>query len=255
VTTHDAGEVEAVLAREGGRVCGVILEPGVQAAAGMIRVPDEFLTKVARSTRRHGALLILDEVATGFGRTGAMFACQHAGVTPDLLCVAKGLTGGYLPVAATLATEAVYTPFLGGYAEYRHFFHGHTYTGNPLGCAAALATLRLLRERKLVEAVPAKSAVLRAALSPLAGHPHVGEIRLTGLMGGIELLADRGERRAFAPDRRVGHRVGLAMRERGVFARPLGDVMVLMPPLTTTDDELRMLATVLHAAIVDVLGD
>jgi len=254
VTTHDAGEVEAVLAREGGRVCGVILEPGVQAAAGMIRVPDEFLTKVARSTRRHGALLILDEVATGFGRTGAMFACQHAGVTPDLLCVAKGLTGGYLPVAATLATEAVYTPFLGGYAEYRHFFHGHTYTGNPLGCAAALATLRLLRERPLVEAVPAKSAVLRAALSPLAGHPHVGEIRLTGLMGGIELLADRAAKRAFAPDRRVGHRVGLAMRERGVFARPLGDVMVLMPPLTTTDDELRMLAAVLQAAVVEVLG-
>jgi len=252
VTTHDAGAVEAVLAREEGRVCGVILEPGVQAAAGMIPVPDGFLTSVSQSARRHGALLVLDEVATGFGRTGAMFACQKEGVTPDLLCVAKGLTGGYLPVAATLATEAVYAPFLGGYAEYRHFFHGHTYTGNALGCAAGLATLGLLRDGRLVEDVPRKSAVLRAALAPLARHPHVAEIRLTGLMGGVALQASTGA--AFAPDRRIGYRVGLAMRERGVFARPLGDVLVLMPPLTTTDDELRMLAAVLQAAIADVLG-
>jgi adenosylmethionine-8-amino-7-oxononanoate transaminase len=254
VTTHDAAEVEAVLRREGGRVCGVILEPGVQAAAGMIPVPEGFLTRVAGAARRHGALVILDEVATGFGRTGTMFACQKEGVTPDLLCLAKGLTGGYLPVAATLATESVYAPFLGGYAEYRHFFHGHTYTGNALGCAAALATLRLLADRAIVAAVPGKSGVLREALSPLARHRHVDDIRLTGLMCGVPFVDDKATRAAFPPERRVGYRVGLAMRERGVFARPLGDVMVLMPPLTTSDEELRMLASVLHAAVVEVLG-
>ena len=127
-------------------MCAVILEPGVQAAAGMLVLPDGFLTRAAAACRRHGALLILDEVATGFGRTGTLFACEREGVTPDLLCVAKGLTGGYLPVAATLATDAIYDAFLGRYEEYRHFFHGHTYTGNALGCAAALATLGLLAD-------------------------------------------------------------------------------------------------------------
>ena len=145
-----------MLAREQGRVCAVVLEPGVQAAAGMIVLPEGFLSGVAEACRRHGALLILDEVATGFGRTGTLFACQREGVSPDLLCLAKGLTGGYLPVAATLATDAVYDAFLGRYEEYRHFFHGHTYTGNPLGCAAALATLRLLADGSLVGAVPAQ---------------------------------------------------------------------------------------------------
>jgi adenosylmethionine-8-amino-7-oxononanoate aminotransferase len=250
-----ADDVEATLAREEGRVCAVILEPGVQAAAGMIPLPEGFLTRVAESARRHGALLILDEVATGFGRTGSLFACSREGVKPDVLCLAKGLTGGYLPLAATLVTDAVYRPFLGDYAEYRHFFHGHTYTGNPLGCAAALATLRLLAEKAVVDAVPQKSALLRAALQPLEAHPHVGDIRLTGLMGGVELVADRVLKTPFPPARRVGHRVGLAMRDKGVFARPLGDTLVLMPPLTSTDDELRMIAAVLQSAVRQILGD
>jgi adenosylmethionine---8-amino-7-oxononanoate aminotransferase len=253
VETFDAAAVEATLAREGGRVCAVLLEPGVQAAAGMIPVPHGFLSGVAEAARRHGALLILDEVATGFGRTGTMFACQKEDVTPDLLCLAKGLTGGYLPVAATLATDAVYRAFLGRYSEYRHFFHGHTYTGNALGCAAALATLELLRSERLVETVPEKSAILREALRPLASHPNVGEIRLTGLMCGVELLQDPRTHAPFAPDARVGYRVGLALRDHGVFARPLGDVLVLMPPLTTTPDELRMLAAALEKSLRTVL--
>jgi adenosylmethionine-8-amino-7-oxononanoate aminotransferase len=252
---HCAEELEAVLAREGGRVCAVVLEPGVQAAAGMIVMPDGFLPRVAAACRRHGALLVLDEVATGFGRTGSLFACAREGVVPDLMCVAKGLTGGYLPVAATLATDAVYRAFLGRYEEYKHFFHGHTYTGNPLGCAAALATLRLLADGRIVGDVPRKARVLRDALAGVEAHPHVGEIRQAGLMCGIELVADRATRGRFAPADRVGHRLGLALRAHGVFLRPLGDVLVVMPPLTSTDDELRHLGAAIEAVLVERFGN
>ena len=165
-----ADELEQALARADGRVCAVILEPGVQAAAGMITLPKGFLSRAAAACRKHGALLILDEVATGFGRTGTLFACEREGVTPDLLCLAKGLTGGYLPVAATLATDEIYDAFLGRYDEYRHFFHGHTYTGNALGCAAALATLDLLADGAIVRQVEAKAACPGRGPAPLASH-------------------------------------------------------------------------------------
>jgi len=237
-----ADELEAALAREGGRVCAVLIEPGLQAAAGMLTLPKGFLSKAAAACRRHGALLILDEVATGFGRTGTLFACQQEGVVPDLLCLAKGLTGGYLPVAATLATRAVYEVFLGRYEEYRHFFHGHTYTGNALGCAAALATLDLLEDGRIVADVPRKAALLREGLAPLDKHPNVGDIRHGGLMFGLELVQSRATKACFPAGARVGFGIGLALREHGVFARPLGDVIVLMPPLTSTDEELRHLA-------------
>lgn len=237
-----ADELEAALLREGGRICAVVLEPGLQAAAGMLALPKGFLSRAAAACRRHGALLILDEVATGFGRTGTLFACEQEGVVPDLLCLAKGLTGGYLPVAATLATRAVYDVFLGRYEEYRHFFHGHTYTGNALGCAAALATLDLLADGRIVADVPRKAALLRAGLQPLESHPHVGDIRNSGLMFGLELVQDRATKACFPPGERVGFGLGLALREHGIFARPLGDVIVLMPPLTSTDEELRHLA-------------
>jgi len=249
-----ADELEQALARANGRVCAVILEPGVQAAAGILTMPPGFLSRTADACRRHGALLILDEVATAFGRTGAMFACEREGVTPDLLCVAKGLTGGYLPVAATLATDRVYTAFLGRYDEYRHFFHGHTYTGNALGCAAALATLGLLSDGNIVRGVVQKARVLSEALTPLASHTHVGDIRQAGLMAGIELVADRASKASFAPGDRTGYHICLSLRDRGIFLRPLGDVIVLMPPLSSTDAELRHLAAAVHAAIVERLG-
>jgi adenosylmethionine---8-amino-7-oxononanoate aminotransferase len=251
---HRAEQVEDALARSGGDVCAVVLEPGVQAAAGMLVHPEGFLTRVAEACRRYGALLVLDEVATGFGRTGAMFACQVEGVTPDLLCLAKGLTGGYLPVAATLATEAVYGVFLGRYEEYRHFFHGHTYTGNPLGCAAALATMRLLDDPALWPEVQRKSGLLREALEPVARHPQVGEVRQLGLMCGIELVKDRVTREPFAPGERVAYRLCLSMRDRGIYVRPLGDVVVLMPALNSTDDELRHLAGALAGALRERFG-
>jgi adenosylmethionine-8-amino-7-oxononanoate aminotransferase len=249
-----ADELERALVAAEGRVCAVIVEPGVQAAAGMLILPDGFLTRAAEACRKHGALLILDEVATGFGRTGTMFACEREGVIPDLLCLAKGLTGGYLPVAATLATDRVYDAFLGRYDEYRHFFHGHTYTGNALGCAAALATLQLLADGEIVRAVEPKGRVLAEALVPLADHGHVGEIRRSGLMCGIELVADRTTKALFPPGDRVGYQIGLSMRDRGFFLRPLGDVLVLMPPLSSTDDELRRLGAAVHASVKERLG-
>jgi adenosylmethionine-8-amino-7-oxononanoate aminotransferase len=249
-----AEELERALRRAEGRVCAVILEPGVQAAAGMLTLPSGFLSRAAAACRAHGALLILDEVATGFGRTGAMFACQHEDVTPDLMCVAKGMTGGYLPVAATLATDRIYEAFLGRFDEYRHFFHGHTYTGNALGCAAALATLQLLSDGAIIGAVAQTARTLRDALAPLAAHRHVGDIRQAGLMCGIELVADRETKKAFAPGDRNAYRICLALRDRGIFLRPLGDVIVLMPPLSVTDAELRHLAASVHAAIVERFG-
>jgi adenosylmethionine-8-amino-7-oxononanoate aminotransferase len=251
----DSGhELEAALERAEGRVCAVLIEPGVQAAAGMIVLPEGFLTRAAAACRKHGALLILDEVATGFGRTGALFACQKEGVTPDLLCIAKGLTGGYLPIAATLATDAIYDVFLGRYEEYRHFFHGHTYTGNPLGCAAALATLRLLADGSVVAGVGRKAAALREALAPVESHRHVGEVRQAGLMCGVELVADRATKARFPAADRVGHRLCLALRDHGFFLRPLGDVLVLMPPLSVTESELRRLGASLHAVLVERFG-
>jgi adenosylmethionine-8-amino-7-oxononanoate aminotransferase len=245
----DAAAVEETLAREGGRICAVILEPRVQAAAGMLIQPPGFVKGVAEACRRHGALLILDEVATGFGRTGTLFACEQEGVRPDLLCVAKGLTGGYLPVAATLATEEVYATFLGRYEEYRHFFHGHTYTGNALGCAAALATLGLLAEEGLMERVRSRAALLKEALAPLADHPRVGDIRQAGLLAGIELVADRRTKTPFTPSARVGYRIGLALREKGIFLRPLGDVLVIVLPLSVSEDEVRHLVEGLRSVL------
>ena len=249
-----ADELELALARAEGRVCAVIVEPGVQAAAGILTLPAGFLARTAEACRKHGALLILDEVATGFGRTGTMFACEREGVRPDLLCLAKGLTGGYLPVAATLATDEIYAAFLGRYDEYRHFFHGHTYTGNALGCAAALATLDLLADGEIIRNVEGKARVLRDELAPLAAHARVGDIRQAGLMVGIELVADRGSKRPFPPGDRTGYHICLSLRERGIFLRPLGDVIVLMPPLSSTDAELRNLAASVHAAVVEHCG-
>jgi adenosylmethionine---8-amino-7-oxononanoate aminotransferase len=249
-----ADELEQTLARADGHVCAVIIEPGVQAAAGMLTLPEGFLSRAADACRKHGALLILDEVATGFGRTGTMFACEREGVTPDLLCLAKGLTGGYLPVAATLATDRLYAAFLGRYDEFRHFFHGHTYTGNALGCAAALATLGLLADGEIIRGVEQKGRVLRESLTPLASHRHVGDIRQAGLMVGIELVADRASKQPFPPGDRTGYHICLSLRDRGIFLRPLGDVVVLMPPLSSTDAELRHLADSVHAAIVEYFG-
>ena len=239
----DAGDMERLLAEHGENVAAVIVEPLVQGAAVMLVHPAGYLREVRELCDRFGVLLICDEVATGFGRTGTMFACEHEDVAPDFLCLAKGLTGGYLPLAATLTTERVYEGFLGAFEELRTFFHGHTYTGNPLACAAALATLDVFEAEGTLDALAPKISLLADLLDThVAPLPAVSEIRRCGFMVGIDLAG-------FPLDARMGHQVTLAARERGAIVRPLGDTVVLMPPLAITRPELVRLVEITAASI------
>jgi adenosylmethionine-8-amino-7-oxononanoate aminotransferase len=246
---HCFDELEQTIVAYRDRLAAFIVEPLVQGAAGILVHPPGYLRRVRELTRDHGIPLIADEVAVGFGRTGTLFACEEEQVTPDLMCVAKGLTGGYLPLAATLATDEIYDAFLGDPAEQRTFFHGHTYTGNPLGCAAALASLELFERNDVLANVAANARLLRDTLTPLAGHPHVGEIRQKGAMVGIELVRDRGMCEPFPLARRTGHLVTLAARRRGVILRPLGDVAVLMPAPAMPQQLVESLSRVAIEAI------
>ena len=243
-----------LLIAHAGEVIGVVVEPIVQGAAGIIVAPPGYLAGVRDLCRQHDTLLLADEVATGFGRTGRMFACDHEGVTPDLMMVGKGLTGGYLPLAATLATDEVYRAFLGEYAERKTFFHGHSYTGNQLACAAALANLELMAQRDLVRQVAAHGAWLADELAPLTAQPHVGQVRGRGLMWGVELVRDRATKEPYAWEERLGWQVCWRCRELGMLLRPLGSVVVFMPPLASTRAELAAMAAILRQAIADVTG-
>jgi adenosylmethionine-8-amino-7-oxononanoate aminotransferase len=244
-----ADRLGEILADRHEEIAAVVVEPLVQAAGGMITAPPGYLRRVRELCDRYGTLLIVDEVATGVGRTGTFFACEQEDVVPDLLVAGKGLTGGYLPLAVTLTTERVFDAFLGEHEEGRTFFHGHTYTGNPLGCAAALANLDLMEKRDTVAGVEERAAVLAEALAPLADHPHVGEVRQRGLMVGIELVADRATRAPFPARERRGWHVAERARADGVIIRPLSDVVVLMPPLALPPADLERLASVTMRAI------
>ena len=226
---HCFREVERVVSEHAEELAGFIIEPLVQGAAGMLVHPPGYLRHVREVTRRHNVPLIADEVAVGFGRTGTLFACEQEDVAPDLMCLAKGITGGYLPLAATLATDEIYNAFLGEPHELRTFFHGHTYTGNPLGCAAALASLKLLEANRVLDNVQQSAGIIRRELAPLSGHPHVGEVRHKGVMVGIELVEDCQTKQSFPYERRTGHRVTLEARKRGCIVRPLADTVILMP--------------------------
>ena len=243
---------ERICAEHAGTIAAVVMEPLVQAAGGILVHPPGFLRGVREITRRHDILLILDEVAVGFGRTGTLFACEQERVVPDLLCLAKGLTAGYLPMAATLTTPRVWNAFLGGHAERRTFFHGHTYGGNPLAAAVGLASLDVFREERVLEALPAKIARLRAGLEPLGDHPHVAAVRQCGLMAGIELVADKRADTPFPWEEKRGMRACLAARDHGALLRPLGDVVVLVPPLCITGPELDALVAAATAGIETV---
>jgi adenosylmethionine-8-amino-7-oxononanoate aminotransferase len=244
-----ADEVERIFERRPGKIAALVLEPVVQGADGMITQPPGYVRRMREICDRHGTLLVCDEVATGFGRTGKMFAVEHDGIVPDLMTVAKGISGGYLPIAATLTTERVFESFLGPFDAQRTFFHGHTYTGNPLACAASIASMRLFRDRGLVQALPGKAAALARALAPAAAMDHVGEVRQRGLMVGIELVRDRATREEYASGLRAGHRVCMEARKMGAILRPLGNVVVLMPPLAMTDAQLEELAGIALACI------
>jgi adenosylmethionine-8-amino-7-oxononanoate aminotransferase len=211
----------------------------------MIVHPEGYLEGVRALTREHETLLIADEVAVGLGRTGTLFACEQEGVTPDFLCLAKGLTGGYLPLAATLTTDAVYRAFYGTARDGKTFYHGHTYGGNPLGAAVALATLRVFDEERTLESFPAKAALLARRLAELAELPHVGDVRQCGLIAGVELVADKSSRTPYDWTEQVGARVCRRARALGLLTRPLGDVLVIMPPLATTFEQLDSMMDIL----------
>jgi adenosylmethionine-8-amino-7-oxononanoate aminotransferase len=238
----DTGDMRRLFEAHPGEIAAVIMEPLVQGAAGMIVHPEGYLRAVRELCDEHDTLLICDEVAVGFGRTGRMWASEHEGVSPDLMCVAKGLTGGYLPLAATLASERIYEGFLGDHTAYRTFFHGHTYTGNPLACAAALATLDVFEQDRTLERLQPKIELLARLLEPIAARPDVAEIRRRGFMTGIELSG-------YPAELKMGHRVTLEARKRGAIVRPLGDVVVLMPPLAISEADLTRLVDITAAAI------
>jgi adenosylmethionine-8-amino-7-oxononanoate aminotransferase len=241
--------VTDLLYRNRDRVAAICIEPIVQGAGGMIVHPEGFLSGLRDLADEFGVLLICDEVATGFARTGRMFAVEHEEVRPDLMTVAKGITGGYLPLSATLATQQIFDAFLGHPSEGRTFFHGHTYTGNPLACAAALANIDLMYRNEIVPNVQRNAGELAAMLQPLRDLPHVGDIRQKGYMVGIELVKDKATREPFDPALRLGHAVCKRIRSRGVILRPLGDTIVLMPPPAMGLGDLR---TIVEAVTAEV---
>jgi adenosylmethionine-8-amino-7-oxononanoate transaminase len=245
------------LAREqADEIAALVVEPRVQGAAGMIVHPDGFLKGLERLCREHDILLVCDEVATGFGRTGRMFACEHEQVRPDLMTVAKGLSGGYLPLAATLVTEEIHQAFLGDYGEYKTFFHGHSYTGNALACEAACASLSIFEQERILDSVPHKIALINERLTEeVASLPHVGEVRQCGLMIGAQLVQDCETRQPYEATLRMGARVTQDVRSRGVILRPLGDVVVMMPPLSITAEQIRHLVSATAQSIREVCSD
>ena len=235
------------------QIAALVVEPLVQGAAGMIVHPRGFLKGLEGICRDHDILLMCDEVATGFGRTGKMFAVEHEDVTPDIMSLAKGLSGGYLPLAATLVTDKVYEAFLGTHAAGKTFFHGHSYTGNALACAAACACLDAFESDRVLDAAPEKIALLNELLSrEIEPLPHVGDVRQCGFMVGVELVEDRQTRQAYPPELRMGAQVTQNVKKHGVILRPLGDVVVLMPPLSITPDQIRHLVTATAMSIQEI---
>ncbi len=239
----DLAEVERIMKKHHGKVAAMVVEPLIQGAAGMLLQPKGFLKGARKLCDKYDILLVCDEVATGFGRTGKMFACEHENVSPDILCVAKGLTGGYLPIAATLTTDKIYRAFLGKHEEDITFFHGHTYTGNPLGCAAALANLSIFKKENTLRKLQPKIKLLARRLNEFKGLKHVSGVRQCGFMAGIE-ISDK-----FAYRQRIGHQVILEARKRGAILRPLGNVIVLMPPLSISKKELNRLLDIVYASM------
>jgi adenosylmethionine-8-amino-7-oxononanoate aminotransferase len=245
-------EMEYLLAGHHREIAGVVVEPLVQGAAGMVVAPEGYLAKVRELCTKYNVLLIADEVAVGFGRTGKMFACEHEDVRPDIMCLAKGITGGYLPLAATMTTDEVYNAFLGRIDEFKTFYHGHTYTGNPVACAAALANLELFEENRLIDGLQEKISFLTGGLKKFNELKHVGDVRQKGMMVGIEIVENTGTKEPFPVEYNIPHRIVLEARKNGLIIRPLGNVMILMPILSMTLPELEEVLEITYAAVQKV---
>ena len=242
-------ELERLMELHAHELAGLVIEPSVQGAGGMIVQPPGFVKGVRELCDRFDVVMIADEVAVGFGRTGAMFACGKEGVTPDIMALSKGISAGYLPLAATLTTKKIYDAFLGAYAELKTFFHGHTFTGNPIACAAAHASLDLFEKDRLLESLQEKIAYLDERMQALLGLPHVGDVRQEGMIGGIELVLDKKTRQPYPWEERVGVRVCLEARKHGLFLRPLGNIIVVFPPLSISMSELKLLMDGIEASV------
>ncbi|MFH1260251.1 MAG: adenosylmethionine--8-amino-7-oxononanoate transaminase [Elusimicrobiota bacterium] len=230
-------------------LAAVIIEPLVQAAAGILVMPKNFLRELRRLCSQYNVLLIADEVAVGFGRTGTMFACEQEKVNPDFLCLAKGITGGYLPLAVTMTTEKIYSAFLGEFQEKKTFFHGHTYTANPLGCAAGLANLEIFRKEKVLTKLRGKISFFQKELEKFHQLKHVGDIRQIGLIAGIELVKNKTTKESFPDEEKTGINICQSCRQHGLILRPLGDVIVILPPLSITQTQLKKMLSIVYQEI------
>ncbi len=246
---HCAKEAEKIIKVHAEESCALIIEPMLQGASGMITMPAGYMKKIERACKDNSVLLILDEVATGFGRTGEMFAAFHEDISPDAMCIAKGITGGYLPMAATLFTQEIYDGFLGNYQDNKTFFHGHTYTGNQLASACAVKSLEMFKKYGLLNKMKPVIARFNELLKDFRQLENVGDIRNIGLTAGIELVKDRDTKEPFEAAERIGHKAVLNARERGVIIRPLGDVIVVMPPLVIDESTLETLMSAIYDSV------
>ncbi len=247
---HCLAVMQDILNQDADKIAAVIVEPMVQGAGGMIVYPDFYLKGVRELCDKYNILLIADEVATGFGRTGKMFACEHEQISPDLLCLSKGITNGYLPLAATITTEEIFNVFLGEYSELKTFFHGHSYTGNPLACSAAVACLDIFEKDETLKNLQPKISLLQKRLNDFSKLKHVGEARNKGFMTGIELVKDKDTKEPYPLEAKIGWKVIHKAREMGVIIRPLGNVIVIMPPLCISEENLIQLLDVIEKSII-----
>jgi len=243
-------KMEKIFKAHSKKIAALIIEPLIQAAGGMITSPPGYLKGVRELCTKYNILMIADEVATGFGRTGKMFACEHEDVVPDIMCLSKGITGGYMPLAVTIATDEIYNAFLGEFKDLKTFFHGHSYTGNPLACAAALACLDLFEKEEVLKSLKKKIEILETWLKEVLNLKHVGDVRNIGLMAGVELVRNKKTKKPYDWAEKMGWRVACRAREKGVFIRPLGNVIVIMPPLSISGKNLNQLLKVIRDSIV-----
>jgi adenosylmethionine-8-amino-7-oxononanoate aminotransferase len=245
-------KMEKIFKAHSSEIAAVIIEPLIQAAGGMITSPQGYLRGVRELCMKYNILMIADEVATGFGRTGKMFACEHEKVVPDIMCLSKGITGGYMPLAVTLTTDVIYNAFFGEFRELKTFFHGHSYTGNPLACAASIACLELFEKEKVLKNLKGKIKILEAWLKEILLLKHVGDVRNIGLMAGVELVKNKKTKEPYDWAEKMGWRVAYHSRDNGVLIRPLGNVVVILPPLSISSENLHQLLKVIKDSIVAV---